>query len=85
MIGDLDLDGYPDVIVSVVNETGISLRPLILLGSGGRSGLHPQWDLLNDPAASNVTQTAFFDLWEDVSDHVHLAHSWFEYLYTCLM
>ena len=81
-ISDLDLDGHPDIITPVFSHTTKSkleskgegegggampqLRPLVLLGSaGGR--LCPQWDLFNEAAVANVTQAAFFDLWEDVS------------------
>ena len=82
-ISDLDLDGHPDIITPVFShstststsssfesegsvEPKPQLRPLVLLGSaGGR--LRPQWDLFSEAAAANVTQAAFFDLWEDVS------------------
>ena len=81
-ISDLDLDGHPDIITPVFSHTTKSkleskgegeggrampqLRPLVLLGSAG-GWLRPQWDLFNEAAVANVTQAAFFDLWEDVS------------------
>ena len=71
IVGDLDLDGFPDVITTVPyknSESGTikTQHPLILLGSaGGR--LRPQLDLFNEAAVANVTQVAYFDLWEDVS------------------
>ena len=82
-ISDLDLDGYPDIVTSVSSRSTSSdgskskgaggttttefQRPLMLLGSaGGR--LRPQWELFNEAAIANVTQAAFFDLWEDVNE-----------------
>ena len=81
-ISDLDLDGHPDIITPVfsysISSTGSNLeskgaeepkpqlRPLVLLGSAG-GWLRPQWDLFSEAAVANVTQAAFFDLWEDVS------------------
>ena len=71
IVGDLDLDGFPDVITTVPNRNSESgtiktQHPLVLLGSaGGR--LRPQLDLFNEAAVANVTQVAYFDLWEDVS------------------
>ena len=77
VIGDLDLDGHPDVVTMVrsghvegQDGSGVAgsgqPRPLVLLGSAGGK-LRPQVELFNEAAVVNVTQVMFFDLWEDVS------------------
>ena len=74
IISDLDLDGYPDIVVPVsihstnsdgskskgVEATTITelQRPLVLLGSAG-GRLRPQWELFNEAAVANITQAAF--------------------------
>ena len=74
VVGDLDLDGHPDVIVPVLVSNVGSRRPLVLMGSA-RGRLHPQLELFSEAAVANVTQTAFFDLWEDVSgEHSTITH-----------
>jgi hypothetical protein len=89
-ISDLDLDGYPDIVMPIFSHStsggGLESegdgettkptfqRPLVLLGSaGGR--LHPQWELFNEAAVTNVTQVAFFDLWEDVSGKTYVLYT----------
>lgn len=73
IIGDLNLDGYPDVVTQVRSNDSSSLRrPLVLLGSpGGR--LRPQLELFSNLDDANVTQVVYFDLWEDVSRHYCIA------------
>ena len=63
-VGDVDLDGYPDVLLtSSTPSHDYQPRPLILLG-GPIGKLRPQWDLFED---DNVSMATYFDLWEDVS------------------
>ena len=82
-ISDLNLDGYPDIVTPVsshstssdsskskgagVTTTTELQHPLVLLGSAG-GWLRPQWELFNEAAVANITQAAFFDLWEDVNE-----------------
>jgi len=71
MIGDLNLDGHPDV-VTVASTDGVSSQPIFLLAVPCESGvcngstvtLQPQWDLL--PGVGNTSHVTLFVLWEDV-------------------
>ena len=79
-VGDVNLDGFPDLLVTLYNETkqtdGVSLaslaEPMLLLntGCGSFSGCHPAWRQFQlSPGfmqgTGNGVMAAFFDLYED--------------------
>ena len=79
-VGDVDLDGFPDLLVTLYNHDklgeGASLssvaEPMLLLntGCGSFSGCHPTWRQFQlSPGfmqgTGNGVMAAFFDLYED--------------------
>ncbi|CAI8016235.1 T-cell immunomodulatory protein [Geodia barretti] len=69
VLGDLDLDGYPDILLPVSSSSGVLLlvpRQCRDNCNGSKVTLDPQWIPVTN---GNVTSAFFFDLWEDVRPH----------------
>ena len=76
-VGDVDLDGFPDLLVTLYNDTkpgplSSKAEPMLLLntGCGSFSGCHPTWRQFQlSPGfmqgTGNGVMAAFFDLYED--------------------
>lgn len=81
--GDFNLDGYPDLLMTLMNSRSSSRRPefrAVLLANEpcgdctlGRR-LVPNWDVLSDWNTTNSAMAAFYDVQENGMLDVLLAH-----------